>query len=424
MSGRKQSFATNANHFARVFLAVVFCMALLPFQAGASPDPDDIVVVGFKGDVRISMGGTPQSVRAGGTLALPAAIRTGHDGSVDLRQGDTTIGVGPDTQLDFPAPSQEGALFDRIVQPTGSAFYNVAPRGSNRLRVETPFLVAVIKGTQFNVAVEQDSSTISLFEGRLQVLTPDTSAAVELNAGEIAIRHSKDDVIRVIQMKDRTTPAAQAKVGSGAPATTVTDTADKSPRLPRAPSPLDDDVDVIIDSSKPGSAVDSADGTVSVDVSGKVSGLPGTQIALDAGTDLGAAGVDAAAGAAIDLGAGTVDAAVDTAVDPGTGTVDAAVDTAVDLGGTGVDAGLGVDAAVDASSAIIDSSVDAGLSGTDASVDIGADLSGVDAGLDLGLDVLGTEVDLGLSGAPAPAETDTSTDSGGLLGGILRPLGR
>ena len=368
MSGRKQSFATNANHFARLFLAVVFCLALLPLQAGASPDPDDIVVVGFKGDVRISMQGTPQSVRAGGTLALPAAIRTGHDGSVDLRQGETTIGVGPDTQLDFPALSQAGALFDRVVQPIGSAFYNVAPRGSSRLRVETPYLVAVIKGTQFNVAVEQDSSTISLFEGRLQVLTPDTSAAVELTAGEIAIRHSKDDVIRVIQMKDRTTPAAEPKGGSGVAATTVTDT-----------------------------AVDSGDGTVSVDVSGKVSGLPDTQIAVDAETDLGAASVDAAA---------------DAAVDPVTGTVDTATDATVDPGGTGVDAGLGGDAAVDASATTIDASVDAGLLGTDASVDIGADLSGADAGLDLGL-----------GGTPVPAETDAGADSGGLLDGALNRLG-
>ena len=37
-----------------------------------------------------------------------------------------------------------------------------------KLRVETPYLVAVIKGTQFNVAVTGDTSTISLHEGVLE----------------------------------------------------------------------------------------------------------------------------------------------------------------------------------------------------------------------------------------------------------------
>ena len=113
------------------------------------------------------------------------ALRTGKDGSADLRQGETTIAVGPETQLDFPAAAVSGGPIDRVSQPIGNAYYKVGPQGGDRLRVETPYLVAVIKGTQFNVAVTADSSTISLHEGRLEILaTEENIAAIELNAGE------------------------------------------------------------------------------------------------------------------------------------------------------------------------------------------------------------------------------------------------
>ncbi|HVJ29627.1 MAG TPA: FecR domain-containing protein, partial [Gammaproteobacteria bacterium] len=69
-----------------------------------------------------------------------------------------------------------------MVQRRGNVFYDVAPRDLGKLRVETPLLVAVIKGTQFNVAVQPDSTTISLFEGRLEIRTPDNNDVVQLNA--------------------------------------------------------------------------------------------------------------------------------------------------------------------------------------------------------------------------------------------------
>jgi FecR-like protein len=405
--------ASPPNFIARMLLALVLCVGLLPFQAIASPGPDDIVVVDVKGDVRFTVGGASRKVQAGSTLALPAAIRTGGDGSVDLRQGETTIGVGPDTQLELPAPAQHGNQIGRVVQPLGNAFYSVAPRGSNRLRVETPYLVAVIKGTQFNVAVEQDTSTISLFEGRLEVLAPDINAAVELNAGEVAIRHRGDEEIRVIQMKDRATPSAQSKNGGGTPATTGladSGSADHGPAVPQVATPLDNEVEILIDGSGPGAANLPVDAGINVGVSVGIDDSTGVQVGVDAGIDVGSVGVDAGVDASIDLGAGTVDASLDAGADLGP-----------------VSADLGVDAAVDAGAGSIDAGVDVGLLGTDLGVDIGADLAGSDAGLDLGIDLLGTEIDLGLGGGSTSSDTGSAPESGGLgglLGGLLRPRGQ
>ena len=200
MSHSKKLGRPSAAFLARFLLPALLAF-LVPLHALAAPAPDDdIVFVSVKGDVRVTAGGRTQGAREGSILELPASLRTGHDGSADLRQGETTIAVGPDTQLDFPVAAVSGGPVDRVSQPIGNAYYKVGPQGARRLRVETPYLVAVIKGTQFNVAVTADSSTISLHEGRLEILaTEENIPAIELNAGEVAVRKSGEKTIRVLK---------------------------------------------------------------------------------------------------------------------------------------------------------------------------------------------------------------------------------
>ena len=86
------------------------------------------------------------------------------------------------------------------MQPRGNAFYDIGKREGRKLRVETPYLVGVVKGTQFNVAAQDDSTTISLFEGLLEVRASDDSDVVDLKAGEIATRKRGDKSISVMKM--------------------------------------------------------------------------------------------------------------------------------------------------------------------------------------------------------------------------------
>src|ERR1044071_3698397 len=125
-------------------------------------------------------------------LDLPARIVTGDDGTIGLEQAKTTIAVAPNSDVEIPAEAVDGQLIARLVQHRGNVFYDVAHRDVGKLRVETPFLVAVIKGTQFNVAVQEDSTTISLFQGQLEIRSPESDAVVLLNAGEIATRSLTD----------------------------------------------------------------------------------------------------------------------------------------------------------------------------------------------------------------------------------------
>jgi hypothetical protein len=417
-------------------------LLLAPPAALASPGEDEIVLTASKGDVEITSQDSVIAPHPGAVLALAATLRTGADGSAELRQGDTSIGVGPDTRLEFPAQDTAGPI-DRVLQPSGNAFYSVGPRGSRKMRVETPYLVAVIKGTQFNVAVTGDSSTISLHEGVLEIqATADGIAPVILRAGEVAVRRKGETGIRVL------------KVGAAAAARAVIDAA-ATPRDPDDTGPGPGDLlptgseipgdELVADAGSPTLPIDiglTGDaGGVGTDIDAGVDLGAGTvDVGLDTGIDIGVASVDAGIDAGADLGAGTVDVGLDAGVDTAVASVDAGIDTGVDLGaGTvdaGVDAGIdtavasvdaGVDAGVDLGSGTVDAGVDAGVAGVDAGVDVGADLSGDDAGVAVSVDVLGTDVDLGLgggdaSGAAATPDAPEAQEPGGLVGDLLGGL--
>ena len=200
--------------FAALVVPLVFVLSALcaPTAFGAPAAADNIVVVAASGDVRVSIQGAVRAVRAGSAVATPATIRTGRDGHIELRQGGTTATVASDSEIEIAAPNAKDGLVERIAQTRGNVFYDVAKRSGRKLRVETAYLVAVIKGTQFNVSAQPDSATVSLFEGRLEIWTPDAADVVELNAGEIATRNRNERTIRVLRMDTGETIRAR-KIG-------------------------------------------------------------------------------------------------------------------------------------------------------------------------------------------------------------------
>ena len=109
--------------------------ALLLGAPAFAVDSGDIVVSSVKGEVRVTMNGAARDVRAASVLELPATVHTGRDGAIELKQGATSVSVGPDTQLEFPALEKRGAPVDRIVQPRGNAFYDIGKREGRKLRV-------------------------------------------------------------------------------------------------------------------------------------------------------------------------------------------------------------------------------------------------------------------------------------------------
>ena len=445
------------------------CVALFVSPAFAV-DSGDIVVASSKGEVHITMNGAERKVRAGGALELPATVRTGRDGSVELRQGATTVSIGPETLLEFPALEKRGAPVDRIVQPRGNAFYDIGKREGRKLRVETPYLVGVIKGTQFNVAAQEGSTTISLFEGRLEVRAADDSDVVDLKAGEIASLKRGDKSISVLKMDagkapTNSRPAARndgSKDVSPNPAPRITPSGDAGDlsQVGSGPISVRTDIDVNTDvrsgESQLGAgstAVVSVADTVDATANAAVNVSPaGADVVTSVGVDAGAAAVDVGVAATLDAAAGTVDVATSTSVDAGVVSADVGTSAAVDLGAGTVDAGastsidagsiatsVAADTAVDLSAGAVDAGLGVGVSAPAVDVSVGTDVA-IDAAagtVDVGLDVAGTSVDVGVDTTDTvetvtenvtetvtDVVTDTVDTAGGLLDALTRRPGR
>lgn len=392
--------------------ASLVVLALIGLATGAHAQ-GDIVVVAAHGTATVTMAGSTSPLAADLILQLPATIRTASDGAVELRQGKTTVAAAGDTELEIPASAGSEGLIERIVQIRGNAFYSVDKRERTRLRVETPYLVAVIKGTQFNVAAQRSGTTIALFEGRLEVRASDDSDVIDLNAGEIAIRNVNDTAIRVLRMS---APVASTGSTDG----TVVGSGDAS----SASGAIGQSTSISTGHSAPtgvanAGAVDEAHNGIAAGVDASMTGT-GTQIGGgDSATTLAAdttmeiaSGLDAAS--APDAGGGglaSVSLGAASGIDLSSGAVDVGAVSSVALGDIGIGSALDAGIDVGSGSAAVGIAATADLGGTDISV-------GTDAAIDLG-NSASIDADLNLN-APAlgdssvAASTTVSLDSGGL----------
>jgi hypothetical protein len=419
---------SSMNPLVRYIAALPLLIAsLFASPAALAVDSGDIVVAGIKGEVHFTVSGAERAIRAGGVLEPPATLRTGRDGAVELRQGATTVSVGPDTLLEFPALEKRGAPIDRILQPRGNAFYDVGKRAGRKLRIETPYLVGVVKGTQFNIAAQDHSTTISLFEGLLEVRAADDSAVIDLKAGEIASRKHGDASIGVTKMDAGKTPATRPPAGGGsgnthsptppraAPASgDGTRLVDNDATIPMMPGGVDNPVGsaaVGVTAAVPGvvevdaNATANAPSSIGVDAGTAVNAAPSVEGVADTRVDAGPVSVDA--GAAVDVGGGTVEVSTSTNVGAGPVSVDAGA--GVSLGGSGVD--VGANASVNAGPVSVDTGAASAVGGgvdlsTTTAVDAGP--VAVDAGTSTAVDVGTGTIDAGTAAAvdAGPLTTD------------------
>lgn len=410
---------------ALTLLAALFACVPFSLTAAATATRGDIVVVTVHGTVTATMAGMTVPLSAGAILQLPATVRTGADGAVELRQATSTFAAAGNTELEIPFSAAQDGLVERIIQIRGNAFYSIGKRTGTRLRVEAPYLVAVIKGTQFNVAAQDDSTTIALFEGHLEVRATDESDVVDLDAGEIAIRRRNDVSISVLRLnavrgdtrRNSDLVARQADpqaADSGTVATrsdsnTTTTTIAARPRVETTPT-----------DSKAAIELDARDSTpvvANVEVDTKVAGVASVDTSVTTAVDPSAATVGAGADVGVSAGPVTADVGATAAIDVPSGTVDVAADTSVTTAAIPVDVGAG--AAVDVPSGTVDVGLDTSVASTDVGASVGVDAGAGNIGADVGVGPVDVGLDVGTSGV------DLGTDSGGsgLLGGLGGLLG-
>ena len=140
----------------------------------------------FSGEVWMTTSGV-QSASLGQEDALKPGdiIRTGRNGRVLLTRGEETIVVSPNSVIGLPTEKKDG-LSTTIVQQAGSILLEVEKRNVQHFEVETPYLAAVVKGTQFRVSVNDNSTSVSVLRGQVEVTDFKSGQIAQVMPGQVA----------------------------------------------------------------------------------------------------------------------------------------------------------------------------------------------------------------------------------------------
>ena len=174
----------RAIHRVSGILTAAFILATAP--AALAADGDNWIVGKSSGEVWLTSTGVLQASVKHEDLVQPGdTIRTGRTGRVLLRRGEETILVSPNSVVGVPARKQEG-LSTTIVQQAGSILLEVEKRNVQHFEVETPYLAAVVKGTQFRVTIDAGKTSVDVIRGQVQVADFKTGQIAQVMAGQHA----------------------------------------------------------------------------------------------------------------------------------------------------------------------------------------------------------------------------------------------
>ncbi|WP_027545893.1 FecR domain-containing protein [Bradyrhizobium sp. WSM2254] len=138
------------------------------------------------GEVWVATNGAQQvSLNQQEALKPGDTIRTGRNGRVLLVRGEETMLISPNSVVGLPAETKEG-LSTTIIQQAGSILLEVEKRNVKHFEVETPYLAAVVKGTQFSVTVNAGSTRVGVLRGQVEVSDFKTGQIAQVMPGQAA----------------------------------------------------------------------------------------------------------------------------------------------------------------------------------------------------------------------------------------------
>ncbi|HEY7843965.1 MAG TPA: FecR family protein, partial [Bradyrhizobium sp.] len=166
----------------------VVAMAFVLVGSASALAADDGVwsVSKSSGEVWISTtGAQPASLKQEDNLKPGDTIRTGRNGRVLLVRGEETILIAPNSVIGVPTEKTDG-LSTTILQQAGSILLEVEKKNVKHFEVETPYLAAVVKGTQFSVTVNAVSTSVDVKRGQVEVSDFKSGQIAQVMPGQVA----------------------------------------------------------------------------------------------------------------------------------------------------------------------------------------------------------------------------------------------
>jgi hypothetical protein len=125
-----------------------------------------------------------QPLRLGMPIAVGSELRTEPNGEVTLTNGQDRIQLAGNSQVALVAAPADPVT--RVRHWLGRAFFAVGKRPAPLFEVETPYLVAIVKGTRFTSEVSEAGGAISVEEGVVAVSSGQGGGAVDVGPGQTA----------------------------------------------------------------------------------------------------------------------------------------------------------------------------------------------------------------------------------------------
>ena len=120
-------------------------------------------------------------------------VRTGANGRVRLARTEESVFIGPNTIASIAKRPTPG-MRTTVLLERGSSEFQIRKRSKAHFSVETPYLVAIVKGTTFKVTVGGRSARVSVTEGKVQVKSLVSGEYTDIVAGQSAVVNSSGDL--------------------------------------------------------------------------------------------------------------------------------------------------------------------------------------------------------------------------------------
>jgi hypothetical protein len=165
---------------------LLLAMLVIVYSASQATAEEVWRVSKSSGEVAVTSPGGEQAPLIAGAMLKPGDnVRTGQNGRVLLMRGEESILVSPNSSIGIPAVKKDG-LQTTIIQQSGSILLEVEKKNVQHFQVETPYLAAVVKGTQFRVTVGNKESRVDVLRGQVEVADFKTGQFAMVAPGQAA----------------------------------------------------------------------------------------------------------------------------------------------------------------------------------------------------------------------------------------------
>ena len=147
----------------------------------------DWEIVSMADPVKVSSNGQWRELEQGETVRTGAWVKTGTRGALTLRRigTETTIRIEPRSMLAVAGLKGRKAATE-ILQRWGKTELTVEKRKRPHVRVHTPYLTTVVKGTTLKVDASRNASNVSVSDGEVTVTDPVRGTSATLGRGQKA----------------------------------------------------------------------------------------------------------------------------------------------------------------------------------------------------------------------------------------------